>query len=140
MGILADFVVLPAADAPRYRHGLNVPRENVGIWKGITNLELSTLWAILRSEPWADAAIDAFVDVSEADSDDEWCFRFPRDFVERLAALRGAPFESALKAWCATDEIGTDHVEGMRELFADLVRLAQKANDTGRSLFLWGCT
>ncbi len=141
MGILADFFAAEPADAERYEALMldqAVPPEFHAVqYKGLTSLELETLWAIAESRAWS-AQEDTLEFIGDDKSDAEsWLFRFPERFVDVLAAMSATDLKRAAAEWGATEEIELP-AEEVAPILRDLVELAKYARATKRGLYLWG--
>lgn len=139
MGILSEFFVAAPDDAPLYEElslqksfpADRFPRVQ---WKGLTSLELETLWAIADDRPWSPETC-TLEPIGEPD--ERWLFRFPDAFVARLASLTQEQFARAVDAWSKTEELACDARE-IEPVLASLVTLARTAKESGRGMFLWG--
>lgn len=142
MSILADLFVASAEDARQYAmpdfHQSIKARLIPAEYKGLTTLELGTFWALLEGSAWSPERHD-FIDESIEGDDGSWLYRFPKSLVHLLATASETRLAEARTEWAATDEIsGTP--EGLEPLVSDLRKLAQRAQQAGLSLYLWGCT
>lgn len=145
MGLLADFFVADQHDALRYarRHrdaddgdairAALAPVES----KGLTSVEIGTLWAILEGADW-DAGRHGLASIDLGDDEaDAWLERFPDGLVQRLAAATPEQLDGAARAWAATEELRCDAAD-LRPGLDELQRLSRRAIAEGRSVFLWG--
>ncbi len=137
MAILTDIFVSSPADAQRYQ-SLQPKRSGSAFelvqFKGLTNLEFGTLWAIINGEEFD---FDKHALESLAPQDDTWLFRFPTAFVQKLASLTPAAIEEVSAAWADTEELQWDPSEA-QEVVVELVRLAKLASLASKGLFFWG--
>ena len=139
MGILADLFVAHPADAPGYeeqlknRDALQKRFERVE-FKGLTDLEFSTLWALLKGEEW-DLEKHALEEVTPAGN--TWLFRFPSSFVQQLTSIDERRISDVSIPWAATEELQWEPSEA-KEVVVELVRLARVAKSSSKGLFLWG--
>jgi hypothetical protein len=142
VSIVADFFVASPENARAYataetHDGLQlhlVPTRH----KGITPLELGTLWAILEGCEWGVERHD-IPDESPAEDGNSWLCRFPQPLVQLLADSSDGDLALARTHWAATEELGCAP-EALEPVIADLQRLARQAIETGREMYLWGCT
>ncbi|MCE9638261.1 MAG: hypothetical protein K8T90_21375 [Planctomycetes bacterium] len=106
--------------------------------KGFTCLELSTLWAIMRGVEWDLATLDEFACRLQRDGGERLIYRLPTAMVADLVTLapRGVPTLAA--AWAATEELGWPP-EAAVPVIQALVRLAGRATETGKGVYLWNC-
>jgi hypothetical protein len=138
MGLLTDIFVATPEDALKYESlapgELPPGRFEVVNFKGLTDLEFGTLWAILAGEAFDmdRHALEALTPGGET-----WLFGFPSAFVERLAGLGAADTTSAAAAWAATEELQWDPSE-TEEVLVELVRLARRSKSTSKGLYFWG--
>ena len=136
MGILADFFTCAAADAARYPEsiGKNDPRFQKVELKGLTELELGTLWAILEGKDFEDARHRLKEMKLEAE---EWLYEFPDAYVSLLAGLKGEQIATAGAAWAATEELEWEPSDG-QEVLTELAKLAGAARAKKQGLYFWG--
>jgi hypothetical protein len=137
MAILTDIFISSPADAQRYQS--LQPKRSGGPFelvqfKGLTNLEFGTLWAIINGEEF-DFVKHALE--SLAPQEETWLFRFPSAFVQKLSALTPSAVEEVSAAWAETEELQWDPSEA-KEVIVDLVRLAKLASSSSKGLFFWG--
>ena len=103
MAILTDIFVSTQSDAQRYQS--LQPKRSGGPFelvqfKGLTNLEFGTLWAIINGEEFD---FDKHALESLAPQENTWLFRFPPAFVQKLSALTpAASMEEVSPAWAET--------------------------------------
>jgi len=137
MSILTEIFVSSPADAQRYES--LQPKRSGGPFelvqfKGLTNLEFGTLWAIITGEEFD---FDQHALESIAPPKETWLLRFPTSFVQELAALTTARIEEVAAAWADTEELQWDPSEA-QEVIVELVRLAKLAISPSKGLFFWG--
>lgn len=137
MAILTDIFVSTSSDAQRYQSFH--PKRSGGPFelvqfKGLTNLEFGSLWAIIDGEEFD---FDKHALESLAPQENTWLFRFPPAYVQKLAALTPATIEDVAATWADTEELQWDPSEA-QEIVIELVRLAKLASTPGKGLFFWG--
>jgi hypothetical protein len=138
MGLLTDIFVATSEDALKYESlaagELPPGRFEVVNFKGLTNLEFGTLWAILSGESFDldRHALDALTPAGES-----WLFGFPSALVELLAGLGASDTTSAAAAWAATEELQWDPSE-TEEVLVELMRLARRSRSASKGLYFWG--
>src|SRR5262249_44276733 len=103
-------------------------------FKGLTNLEFGTLWAIINGEEFD---FNKHALESLAPQGNTWLFRFPPAFVQKLAALTPAAINAVSAAWADTEELQWEPSE-TKEVIVELVRLAKLAASPTKGLFFWG--
>ncbi len=131
MSLLTELFVATMAEARSYDHTSSERLSAVRLG-GLTNLELETLWSILRNEEW-DPGVHALPPI--ADTDGTWTFEFPAEYTEKLAELTPREIALAAVTWAATEEISAT-ASDVAPIIATLVDLARKV-DEGRALFVW---
>src|SRR5262245_25222867 len=133
MGILADLVVANPSDALKY-NGQRGPLFEVAEYKGLTNLEFGTLWAIIQNVEYDHEkhSLKSLIPESET-----WLFSFPEQYLSTLAKLTPDEMTRTAKAWSQTEELMWKPSEAY-EIIHDAVRLAKLAISQGKGLFLWG--
>ncbi|MGQ2923449.1 hypothetical protein [Variovorax sp. DAIF25] len=144
MGLLSDFFVANEGEAARYADRMSEDDQGKAIalqlrpaeYKGFTDLEVGTLWAILEGKEW-DADLHALESDEGGDEGDSWLFRFPDRLVQLLAHVEHSALDAALPRWADTEELQVDVAE-LRPVVLDLQRLAKQAIAEQKSLYLWG--
>ncbi|WP_295479490.1 hypothetical protein [uncultured Pseudomonas sp.] len=145
MGVLADFFVASEADALRYAariEKLDGGEEIEALlkpvqYKSFTDLEISTLWAILEEQEWDDER-HMPEDIFLGDDGESWLYRFPNELTEVLAHANEVAVSKASVLWSATEELSCEP-EDLVPVLNDLQSLAKQAMESGKSLYLWGC-
>lgn len=145
MGILADFFAAVPAQALKYANRINDVDEGDEIerllkpaqYKGITGLEIGTLWAILEAQEW-DVKKHMPDDIQVDDEGESWLHRFPGGLVALLANAGHEALAKASELWAKTEELDCDAAD-LRPLLEDLRSLARQAAADGTSVYLWGC-
>ncbi len=144
MGLLSDFFVANEGEAARYADRMSEDDQGKVIalqlrpaeYKGFTDVEVGTLWAILEGKEW-DADLHELESDGGGDEGDSWLFRFPDRLVLLLAHVEHSALDAALPRWADTEELQVD-VEELRPVVLDLQRLAKQAIAEQKSLYLWG--
>jgi hypothetical protein len=133
MGILADLVVAKPSDTLKY-DGQRGPLFEVAEYKGLTNLEFETLWAITQNVEYNPEthSLESLIPESET-----WLFSFPEPYLSLLAKLTPDEMNQAAKAWSKTEELMCEPSEALA-IIRDAVRLANLATSQAKGLFLWG--
>lgn len=143
--MLSDFFVATPAEALRYANRIEEEDDGEEIerllqpaqYKGITELEIGTLWAILEGREW-DVNKHMPEDVCLGEEGESWLHRFPVELANLLAGLDGAVLKRTAVAWAETDELDCDAAD-LKPLLEDLKALARQAGPDGKALYLWGC-
>ncbi len=137
MSLLADFFLSSDIDAVKYDTAPSEFQDRVQ-HKGLTPLELSTLWCIMRGIEWDVDSMDAFVCLLEVDGGERLIHRVPSEMVSDLTSQTPEQLTRITQEWAASEELDCKPFE-IRPVVDDLVRLARLAGETGRSLYLWNC-
>lgn len=74
--------------------------------------------------------------VLEEDDGERLIHRLPAAFLSRLSLSDADTLKRATRLWAKTDELACDPPD-LEPLIETLVDLAQRAQDTGRNLYLW---
>ena len=136
MSVLSDFIIATESQAQEYgRSQSGVPASDVLELKGLTLVELSTLWALMRGEEWNDALLDAFAPVPTNDGKDSSMTRLPAEFLTRLTGS-DYDLDKVASQWVVIEEMRCD-APSARTLISDLARFAGQANHTTQSIYLW---
>jgi hypothetical protein len=138
MAILTDIFVCAPEDATKYESLLKTGKLSnlfeVVQFKGLTNLEFGTLWAIIEGKQFD---FDKHGLASLSPQAETWLFRFPPKLVQALAALSSPAVETIAESWAKTEELHWDPPEA-REVVEELVRLANLALSASKGLYFWG--
>ncbi|QOF80066.1 hypothetical protein [Variovorax sp. 38R] len=145
MGLLSDFFVASEEEATRYADRMSEDDQGKATashvrpaaYKGLTDLEVGTLWAILEGKEWDADLHELESDEGGDDEGDSWLFRFPDRLVQLLAHAEHSALEAALHQWAETEELQVDADE-LRPVVLDLQRLAKQAIAEQKSVYLWG--
>jgi hypothetical protein len=143
--MLADFFIADPAEALRYANRNEDVDEGEEIerllgpaqYKGITELEIGTLWAILEGIEW-NVKKHMPESIYLGDEGESWLCRFPVELAKLLANSTVVALESASVHWAKTEELDCDPAD-LRPLLDDLQSLARQAGANGKSVYLWGC-
>lgn len=145
MSIISDFIVATPADARTYAQwtaggeAAAPDRYTVAGYNGLTDLEISTLWAVLAGEEWD---IDEHELPGEPGDEDEESMlsRFPPPLVNALAALEDPALAGIARQWSSQAEELEWEPEALLPVLSDLRRLARLAKGEGKHLYLWSST
>lgn len=137
MSVLADIYISRNDDAVKYDAAPDEFADRVQ-YKGITPLELSTLWSIMRGVEWDAAMMDQFPCLLEINDGERLIHRLPAAMISELATIAPDRVTTLTSAWAATEELNCDSVD-IKPVVDDLVRLSQRATETGQSVHLWNC-
>lgn len=137
MGILTDIFVSTPTYAERYEA---LEQKQSGElfelvqFKGLTDLEFGTLWAIINGENFD---FDKHALESLAPQGETWLFQFPAPFVQKLVGLTAAKLDDVSAAWAGTDELQWDPLEA-KEVIVELIRLSKLASAQSKGMYFWG--
>ena len=137
MSVLADIYISRNDDAVKYDAAPEAFTERAE-YKGITPLELSMLWAIMRGVEWDVASMDEFPCLLAIDGGERLIHRLPAAMASDLALLSPDRITSVTSAWAATEELSCSP-EDIRPVLDDLVRLSRRAGETNQGVHLWNC-
>src|SRR5436309_5103466 len=137
MSILADIYISHDDEAVRYDTTPDQFAERAQ-YKNFTPLELSTLWAIMRGIEWDVASMDNFPCLLQQDGGERLIHRLPATMIADLSRLTADQIAVVTPRWAATEELGWPPDETL-PVVEDLVRLARRAAEIGRSVYLWNC-
>jgi hypothetical protein len=137
MSLLADIYISCADEALRYDTAPDQFAERAQ-YKGFTPLELSMLWSLMRGEEWDVALMDKFPCLLQQDGGERLIHSLPAEMVTDLSRLTSDQIAVVGPKWAATEELGWPP-DAAREVIQDLVRLARRAAESGRSVYLWNC-
>jgi hypothetical protein len=108
-------------------------------YTSFTDLELSTLWAIIAGIEWQEGLLDRFrPSVLLKDDGRRTIHRLPSEMVVELARLKSEQIPTVTTEWAATDELACEPANA-QPIVEALVRLALRASETGWNIYLWNC-
>jgi hypothetical protein len=100
---------------------------------GLTDIELSTLWALIQEKEFD---FDKH-ELGELDTDaGALMFSFPKRFIADLAGLGEARISSVTTQWAESEEMQWPTVQAQEVLIA-LISLAKTALAQSKGMFLW---
>ncbi|HEV2296738.1 MAG TPA: hypothetical protein VGR35_23050 [Tepidisphaeraceae bacterium] len=138
MAVLTDIYISTPADALTYDRD---PRRFDGATlsaKGVTDLELSTLWCVCTGREWDVKLLDEFKHLMEEDGGERIIAELPNELVSHLANTDEQRLREVASAWAATEEISTQPAN-IEPYLRDLVALAKRASADSQRLYLWMC-
>jgi hypothetical protein len=137
MSLLSDIYVSRDDEAVKYDTVPATFAERAH-YNGMTPLELSTLWAIMRGVEWDDSTMDDFVCLLQIGSGERLIHRFPVAMLAALGQLTQDRVRDVTAKWAATDELACTPAD-IQPVVEEMVRLARSATASGRGLYLWNC-
>ncbi|MDB6112989.1 MAG: hypothetical protein JWR69_4739 [Pedosphaera sp.] len=137
MSVLSDIYISRDNEAGKYDTAA-APFTERAQYKGITPLELSTLWTIMRGVEWDVAAMDDFGCLLQIDGGERLIHSFPAAMLAALGELTPDRIRDVTVKWAATDELACSPAD-IQPVVEEMVRLARSATTSGRSLYLWNC-
>ena len=137
MGLLADIYVSRDDEALSYDSTPAKFAERAQ-YKRISPLELSMLWAIMCDIEWDLSSLDEFPCLLQVDGGDRAIHRLPAQMVTDLSRLTPARIAAVSPKWAVTEELGWSP-DDAQPVVEDLVRLARRAAESGRNVYLWNC-
>lgn len=137
MGLLADIYVSRDDEAVKYDDDPGGFADRAE-YKRFTELELSTLWCIMRGVQWDVSLMHQFPSVFQEDEGQRTINRLPAEMVAELSRLTPEQIAVVSPKWAATEELRW-LPDTAREVITDLVRLSRTASETGRNVYLWNC-
>ncbi|QWF17545.1 hypothetical protein [Lysobacter capsici] len=144
MSIMSDFIVATASDARAYAQWTASgetaasSRYTVASYNGLTDLEVSNLWAILTDEEW-DIDVHELPGEPGDEDEDSMLSQFPAPLVNALAALQETALSDIAAQWAQSEELDWEP-EALLPVVTDLRRLAAQAKGEGKHLYLWSST
>jgi len=137
MSILADIYISRDDEALKYD---TTPEQftDRAQYKGMTPLEVSMLWSIMQGIEWDVALMDEFPCLLQLQGGERLIHKFPAEMVSALSKLSSDRAGTVTAAWAATEQLSCSP-DDIRPAIDDMVRLAGRALDSGKSMFLWNC-
>jgi hypothetical protein len=136
MSMPAIFFVSDYAAAEQFRLNHSLSGEDVAERSSVDTLKLSTLWAIMadRNDDPVEL-MDRFAEIRSSDSD--WTNEIPEEFVNRLATATDMDLHRAATLWIETEEMAGCDVSDALDLLTDIKRVACRAHQTRRPMFVY---
>jgi len=136
MGLLAD-IYLASSDeeASKYDSSPDAFVDRLQ-YKGFTELQLSTLWAIILGVNWQAKSLRQFIDVFHTDNGERLICRLPAAMLNDLTNSTPEQISSAARSWAATSEMRCGPADS-RSIIEGLIVFARRAKETNRSVYLW---
>lgn len=138
MGLLSDIYVSSHEHAADYRGSTPFPEQDRAQYKGITTLELTTLWALLDKKEWNVDLLETFEEVLYESDGEVTIHKVPEAFVTRLSKLSQSEIAAVSRLWAETEELQWK-TEEAAEVIDALVKLSARAIETGKQLYIWNC-
>ena len=148
MGILTDFVVADISESKRIGDSLNPSQEFNGLdEKGIDQVKLATLYAILTDQPYDPDFMSEDSLLYVASDEGPWVQQVPPDLVSRLANLAESQYLAVAQQWTQTEEFTHKHsgfsppeaVTFAETFIQRFALLARKAIAENKALLMWTC-
>ncbi|MEO8396537.1 MAG: hypothetical protein ABI700_26320 [Chloroflexota bacterium] len=148
MGILTDFVVADISEAQRIGESLNPSRDFNGLdAKGIDQVKLAMLYAILSDQPYDPDFMSAESLLYAASDDGPWVQQVPPDLVSRLANLSDSDYPAITHQWAQTEEFTHKHsgyspaaaLERTEGFLRRIAPLARQSIAENKALLMWMC-
>jgi hypothetical protein len=116
----------------------------VGRWpgldaRGLDQVKLALLWALLAGEPFRDELVLEFAPLEEVSADGPWVFRVPPALAAALADVDVARAAELAAAWAACEELELDGWEpaAAHAMLDQLRGVARAAGAAGKPLLMW---
>ncbi len=143
MGILADLFVSNDDLAGKYFESQQGEREaHLGRYmpvelRNLTDLEFSTLNAILKKEEWIYER-HGLESVAVINAGEAWLFKFPSTYLNVLAKLNTPEIIHFAMLWAKTEELSRWNIADTANILSALVTLAKDTLAKNKSLYLFG--
>jgi len=137
MSVLSDIYISRDDEAVKYDTAPDTFAERAQ-FTGMTPLEYSTLWAIMRGVAWQASSMRDFPCLLQKDGGERLVHGFPPAMLTALGQLTPDKIREVAGKWAATDELACSTAD-IQPVIEALVRLARSATASGRSLYLWNC-
>jgi len=137
MGLLADIYVSRDEEAVGYDAAPESFPDRLQ-YKSLTDLELSTLWALMRGVKWEVSLMGEFACLLVKDGGERLIHKLPSTMVRDLGVLTPEQVAALAAKWASTDELACKPAE-VQPIIEGLVLLAQKASASDRNIYIWNC-
>jgi hypothetical protein len=136
MGLLADiYLAYSDEEALKYDSSPDPFADRLQ-YKGFTELQLSTLWAIILGVKWEAKSLRQFINVFHTDEGERLICRLPAAMLNDLCNLTPGQVSSAAEKWAATAEMRCKPADS-HSIVESLIVSARKAKETNQSVYLW---
>jgi hypothetical protein len=108
-------------------------------WNDISEVNLSTLWAILEKREYLDSDLKKFKILTKDKSSGPWVIVVPRELSKLIATSSEAQSQNVVESWSKTEEFKFMpwNVESVGKLYGDLKRLSIQSEKKNKQLVLW---
>ena len=139
MGILCDFFIADGSTVPNYDGGEGFADADKCQFRDLSPLQGGQFLAVLRDEEYDVSMVSEFKLVTPEEAE-EWTMSVPQDMVIKLAGIRDDQIsEFAEKfAYVTREELGWAP-DDFIQIVAQLVALARRAVESGKTMYLWNC-
>jgi len=145
MGIIADIFVSNNEEALKYGdsqlgdYTLRISKYNPIELRNLTDLNFSTLWALLENEEW-DIDNHELEEIDFASDGESWLFKFPDKLCILLSSLNSARSQPLAEAWAKTDELKMSRwsTSDAFDVISKLVNSCKEAVSKNLGVYLWG--
>jgi hypothetical protein len=136
MGLLADmFLAASDEEALKYDAAPDSFADRLQ-YKGITELQLSTLWSAILGVKWDVKSLRQFINVFHTEGGERLICRLPAAMLNDLAKLTPEQIFAAAVQWAATAEMRCKPADVL-PIIEGLIAYARKSTETNRSVYLW---
>jgi hypothetical protein len=136
MGLLADmFLAASDEEALKYDAAPDSFPDRLQ-YKGITELQLSTLWSAILGVKWDVKSLRQFNNVFHTEGGERLICRLPAAMLNDLAELTPEQSFPAAVQWAATAEMRCKP-EDVLPIIEGLIAYARKSTETNQSVYLW---
>ena len=130
MSFYTDWFLADEGDAEAIASTVTTEEHSSDDWpnlsmKGIGEIDLSSLWGILRGEP--DSPDSATGDLLFQEGDEVFVCRVDPGFVEALAAVKPAAVKRIAAEWHKTEELADWEAADVESVLRELVKFAGRA-------------
>ncbi len=137
MSILSDIYISRDTEAVKYDTTPDIFTERAQ-FNGMTPLELSMLWAIMRGSDWDVAMLKDFACLLQIEDGERLIHSFPAAMVTVLGQLTSDQIRDVSAKWAATEELACSPSD-IQPVVEEMTRLARSATASGRGLYVWNC-
>jgi len=92
----------------------------------------------MRNSEWDVDLLDHFPCILQMDGGKRTIHRLPSAMLSDLGGLASKDLSSIVSKWAATDEMACEPNDASPVLDG-LIRMARRASETGKSVYLWNC-
>jgi len=138
--MLSDFIVADTREVPSILKSVNPSAKwESAQFKGLSEVNLCQLWAILKHSEFNEADLSKFKLFSNDQHEGPWAIVVPGELTANIAAVKDSDILHVAELWSRTDELAMDRwqVSDVVAMLQAVRKLSSSAVQGHKSLILW---